>query len=538
MIKNKIITLMTFFIFFIFSNFAFGLVEDFQFTEPESISVYECIVSEGSTITVTNTGGVSSSYTLNVEGSAVKFLSLGPWSFMLEPSQSQDIITSFSVPCGKKGNYDLKLHINTDLNLEKTLKQKIVVEKPQNIEVLPVEFSKRIKPCNTASYQFNLKNTGEFDETYSLKFEKPFGLYANVSFNNVVLRPSQEVPLYIDITPPCNFYGNHTIPFSIKTLNTKLYAKTFAYLNIDRAYDYSLRLGEIGDKFIEHDEGEIYSLCTNSEETILLKLKNNADFANIYSLNLKSPKWVKLSNNQIGLNKSQEKTVQISINTLGIEGDFSVVLDVISELGDIQKTENITLSVENCYEPSISTLDNKKEFVLDYNSVKIPLNVENKGSKTAKYEIILDTEDWLSLETSSLSVASGKTGTVNLVSTPTEETSRGNYKANMQIKVSGTNVVYEESLGITLVTMNFLDRFYYNYISPYLLYMLVGIVLLIVVLVILIQLMKKYRKKIRARIKKVKIGKKKIIFGILVLLLVIFAVLVILFRNKLNFDVL
>ncbi|TKJ17302.1 hypothetical protein CEE44_02080 [Candidatus Woesearchaeota archaeon B3_Woes] len=540
MIKNKIITLilMTFFIFFMFSNFAFGLVENFQFTEPESVSVYECVVSEGSTITVTNTGEISSSYTLNVKGSAVKFLSLGPWSFVLEPGQSQDIITSFSVPCGKKGNYDLKLHINTALNLEKTLKQKIVVEKPQNIEVLPVEFSKRIKPCSTASYQFNLKNTGDFDETYSLKFEKPFGLYANVSFNNVVLRSSQEIPFYIDITPPCNFYGNYTIPFSVKTLNTKLYAKTFAYLNIDRAYDYSLRLGEIGDKFIEHDEGEIYSLCTNSEETIPLKLKNNANFANVYNLNLKSPRWVKLSNNQIKLNKYQEKTVQISINTSNVEGDFNVILNIISELGEIQKTENITLSVDNCYKPYISTLDNKKEFVLDYNSVKTLLNVENKGSKTAKYDISLDAEDWLSLETSSLSVVSGKTGIINLVSVPTNTTSRGNYKANMQIKVSGTNVVYEESLGITLVTMNFFDGFYYSYVAPYLLYLAVGIFLLILILAIFIHVIKKYKRKIRTKIKKIKISKKKIVFGILVLLLVILAILALLFRNKLLFIIL
>ncbi len=538
MIKNKIITLMTFLIFFMFSNFVYGF-EDFQFTEPEDINVYECMTSEASIITITNTGDISSDYTLGVDGSAARFVSLGPVHFTLEPSQSQDILTYFSVPCGRKGKYDLEIHINTALNFKKILKQNIIVKKPENIELIPIDYSKKIKPCSTASYQFNLKNTGDFEETYSLKFEKLFGLYTNVSFNNVILGPDQEIPLYIYVTPPCNFYGNYTIPFSVKTLNTKLYAKTFVYLIIDRAYDYSLKLGDIGiDEFTEHDEGEIYSLCTNSKEVIPIKLKNNADFTNNYNIDLKAPKWVKLLDKKVKLNKSKEKIVQLNINTSNIEGDFNAVIYVISELGDMQKIENITLSVENCYEPYISTLDNTKKFVLDYNPVKVPLNIENKGTKTAKYDIFLDAEDWLSIENPSLSVGPGKTETINIISTPTNTTPRGTYKADMQIKVSGTNVVYEDSLKITLVTMNLLDKFYYSYIAPYLLYLLIAVVLLILVLAILFYILKKYKKKIKAKIKRVKISKKKIIFGILILLLIILAVFVVLFRNKLLFIIL
>ena len=540
MIKNKIITLMTFLILFIFPSFVFAFSENFQFTGAKDINVYECATSKGSVISVINIGDVSSSYTISISGSAAKFVSLGPLYFELEPGQSQDITTYFIVPCGKKGKYDLEIHVTTALNLKKILKQNIIVEKPENIELIPIGYSKKINPCGTASYQFNLKNTGDFEETYSLKFEKPFGLYTNVNFNQITLGPDEEALLYIYITPLCNIYGNYNIPFSIRTLNTKLYAKTFVYLIIEKAYDYSLKLGELGiTDFVEHDEGEIYSLCTNSKEIIPIKLKNNADLLNTYNINIKAPNWIKLSDNYVEVDKFEEKIIQLNINTSNIEGDFNAVIDVISELGDIQKTENITLSIENCYEPYISTLDNTKKFVLDYSPVNVPLNIENKGTKTAKYDIFLDAEDWLSIEKPSLSVGPGKTETINIISTPTNTTPRGTYKADMQIKVSGTNVVYEDSLKITLVTMNLFDRIYYNYMAPYLLYLLSAIL----VLVILVIILKKYKKKIKRLIKKIKIKrrikklriiKKKKIYVILILLLVVLLALFVLLKIKEN----
>jgi len=517
MIKNKIIALIPFLILLIIP--CVYAIEDFKIVGTHNIEISECIKSETDKILIINTGDVESNYIITAKGSAAKFLSLGPTNFVLMPGQLKNISTYFSVPCGKKGKYDLEFDINTESGLTKTFKQKIVVKKLQNIELLPVTYAGVINPCDNFSYQFNLKNTGPFEETYTLKFEKPFNKYIGVNFNQVILKPNQEVPLYIYITPPCNFYGNYTIPFSIKVLNTKLYAETFTYLMIERAYDYSLKLGKIYPynedanlvpSFIEQDRTEIYGLCMKSKQKIPVKIKNNANLKNTYNINLKSPGWVKLSEDNFELDKGQEKIIELNIDTFNVKGDFNVVIDVLSEFGDIKKTENITLSIENCYEPHISTLlYNKKKIVLDYTAVNVPLNLKNIGSKTADYTIILDSETWIDIEPKSLKVAPGENKTLNLVSSPSESVSRGTYKANIQIKIDNTNIKYEDSLKISLVTMNLFDKFYYNFLIPYIWYLIIAIVLLILILTTLFVIIKKNKKKIKAYIKKLKVKKER-----------------------------
>lgn len=556
MIKNKIVALITVFIVLILSSFVSAITEDFRVTGASEISVYECIINQDGMIHVTNTGDIPSGYTISIGGSGAKFVSLGPSNFILEPGQTQDVLSFFTVPCGSRGEYDLDVYINTVLDTKKILNQKIIVEKPRNIKITPVIYSQKIEPCGTASYQFNINNTGSFDETYSVTFQKPFGGYASVNFNQVILTPGQEVPLYITLRPSCEIYGNYTIPFSIKTSNTKEEAKTFSYLLINKAYDYSLELGNLDNyqknltqSFISHNNGEIYSLCSNSIETIPIKIKNNANITNAYSIKLGQEipsTFVSLSTTSIELNKSREKIIGININTANIEGDFNFALDVLSNYGKIQKSENITLSIGNCYKPNLLTADGQKSFVLDYEPVKVPITVINTGSKKADYVFSLNSfGDWLTVDPSKLTVDAGKTGTTYIVSNPSEIIKRGTYKANIQIDVDKTNVVYSDYFKINLVTMNAFDRFYYYFLIPHIWYFIAGIlglIILIILAVIFFRRLKTKLSKIKERKalskktaeKKVKpkISRLKLIFWILLLLLLILFAAFMIFKDK------
>ena len=547
--QNKIIILTFLLFILILPSFVLGVVENFQISGAKEVAVYECGTSEDGIITVTNTGEISSGYRIDVGGSAASFIAMGPVNFVLEPGESQDILTYFTVPCNSEGEYDLYIHVHTVLDLGKVIQQEIIVEKPKNIEITPIKYIDQIKPCNTAFYSFNIKNIGFIEETYSLEFDKSFGKYTGVNFNEVTLSPNQEALVDFYITPSCNIYGNYTVSFSVKTSKTELNAKSFVYLVIDRDYDYSLQFGsaypyvDASAVFSEHNEAELYTLCTNSKEIIPVKLKNNENFINTYDISIKAPEWIKLTGNKVELNNTQEGITGLLVDTYDIEGDFQISVDVKSELGDIKQTKNIILSVENCYEPSIFTAN---DLVLDYNPVKIPLNIQNKGLRTANYEITLENADWLSLESSSIVVNPGETKVVNIVSTPNEATKRGNYKADLLFKVKDTGVVYEDSLKATLVTMNIFDQIYYNVLKPYLWYILAALILLILLLLLLILVIKKQKSKPKKIIpKKVSIKKKsekktfknkKFWFFLLLalLLLLIMALILYLFRDKLS----
>jgi PGF-pre-PGF domain-containing protein len=499
--KTLLYSLLTIVSIILLVPLAFAFTEDFQVVGPQEITVSDCVSSEAGIIKVVNTGNVPSGYSLTVSGSASRFVSLGPINFVLEPGQSQNILSYLTVPCGAEKEYDLNIHVSTVLDTKKVLSQKVFVEKVRNIGLLPVEYSKKIKPCGTASYIFNLTNTGSFDETYMVTFQEPLGKYVQVNFNQITLAAGQTVPLQIYSVLPCSIYGNYTIPFTVKAINTNTFAKTFVYLIVDHEYDYSLKIGNsysyeknISESlFVENNKDEIYSLCQDSRNIIPLKIKNSANLSNTYTIKLlNSPSWVKLAEGGLKLDKNEEKTVKIYTNTSKISGDFVLGINVLSSLGDISKTKNISLSVENCYGPEV--INSKKPIVVNYNSTKSALSIVNKGTKTVNYSISIKGEDWLGVDPLTLKVDSGKTSKLYIVSNPTKTTNSGSYKAELQIRVTGTNIVYTAPIKIKLTGGSYLSSLFYSFILPYLWYLITALILLILLLVLLIILALKKKK--------------------------------------------
>jgi PGF-pre-PGF domain-containing protein len=494
--KNKSLLLITFIILLILASSVFALTENLQIKAEETITLNECVVSQ-SQITLINTGDIESVYTLSKQGSLSRFVSLTPKEINLKPGQSQNILITYAIPCGKKGKQTLEIKASTKFNLEKEFKQKVIVQKIQNIELLPINYSQVIKPCKTALYQFNLKNIGPFQETYTLTFEQPFGKYISLNFNQITLAPNQEAPIYMYLTPSCEIYGNYTIPFSIKTTYTKLQAKTFIYLLVNRAYDYDLKQGypyNQNKEFIENDVGSIYSLCSNSRETIPVEITNNADLINNYDIEINAPEWATISKYNIELNQTQKEIVELNLNTFKQSGEFNIILTTLSKLGEIRKTKNLTLNIENCYEPELSTIENKKKVLLDFNPTTKQLNIKNKGTKSATYIPTITNLDWLTFEPSSVIVPLGETKTINLISDPSDE-KRGKYKANIDINIDQTNTIYTTQFKITLVTMNFLDKFYYKFLIPYWVYIILAIILITLLTFIIIKLIQKQKTK-------------------------------------------
>jgi PGF-pre-PGF domain-containing protein len=503
MTKNKIITLILFLFLVICSTFALAEIENFKvFTSKNSIA-YECSVTADS-IVVQNTGDIDSGYFVTFRGEASKFATVEPLSFVLDAGQSQDIDIYYNIPCDFTGSYDLEVIITTVLNLQKIVQKEVTIEKPVNILVQSSINTNQILPCNEANYNFKIINNGSFEEVYSFSFPNPFGKYTTVNANKVVLGAGDSFDLTFNVVPPCNIYGEHTIPLIIKTEKTNLVAKTSAYLSIEQAYDFDFDLGENYPyvknselTFVDTESSSIYSLCSNAKQVLPFKIKNNADIPNNYAINLDGPEWVDLLNDKLTLDVGSEGFSGVYVNTNDIYGNYNIIISVLSELGAIQKTENLTLSVDNCYEPNILTLDGKKSIVLDYNPVKVPFVIGNKGSKVATYELSLEGEPWLSIEPSLLVVNSGEFGEMYIVSQPSDLVSRGKYKFNIISQVNSDGVVYRDSLKLSLVNMNFFDRVYYGFILPYLMYIILLIVLLLILLLLLLFLLKKYKKNIQ-----------------------------------------
>ncbi|MFC1723754.1 hypothetical protein ACFL0V_06445, partial [Nanoarchaeota archaeon] len=105
-----------------------AITENFNaFTAKNTVNVCACDLTE-QTLTIANTGEVTSTYMLGQLGDAAKWADIAPQAFYLEPGETKNVRNFVKVPCGVKGEFELNTSIQTVFEFEKTLAQKVNVE--------------------------------------------------------------------------------------------------------------------------------------------------------------------------------------------------------------------------------------------------------------------------------------------------------------------------------------------------------------------------------------------------------------------------
>ena len=142
--------------------------EDFTATGTGRILAFACSPAEGQLV-VSNTGDVPSAYDLAAEGRAKTWVQFEPESFTLDPGQTQVVQEFFTIPCDAD-DQALDIVIATN-ELELILGQELIVQTPNNVQLIPQVFSQEILPCDPATFSFLLHNPSAFTETYHIAVE-------------------------------------------------------------------------------------------------------------------------------------------------------------------------------------------------------------------------------------------------------------------------------------------------------------------------------------------------------------------------------
>ncbi|MEM4264045.1 MAG: PGF-pre-PGF domain-containing protein [Candidatus Woesearchaeota archaeon] len=272
--------------------------ENFDAYGQPEINTFQCSTHE-SKITVINSGTTSSTYFMEVEGSAAKWAEFAPATFVLSPGQSIEVKSYLRVPCNAKGKYTLDTYIVTADGLEKAIPQDISVEKPQNIDIRANIFSQSINPCQTATYNLTIINPLDFTEDYTLSVDK----FKNETFfsdEKLTLQGKSSKDVLIEIEPQsCMLSGAYDIVFSAKAEKTGVKAE------IDLALD-------ISDKGIASIADGVSKIKTDySEKEVELQLVNKGKEETEYELIVVGPDWVSILPDTLTIEGEKSKTFKL-----------------------------------------------------------------------------------------------------------------------------------------------------------------------------------------------------------------------------------
>ncbi|MDO8661067.1 MAG: hypothetical protein Q7K43_04205, partial [Candidatus Woesearchaeota archaeon] len=198
-----------------------------------------------------------------------------------------------TLPCSAKKPKQLLLYVTTATQQE-TIEQEIVPQTSINIELTTQPLEQTIMPCATAQYEIALKNSADFEETYTLSTTAAEAVFSTTT---LVLQANSSAKIALWIKPKdCTRSQTQDFFVRVQTENTALVAEQQLKLIISRA------------GIADISPGKRTIRTTYLESDVNLSLANTGSESTTYSLNVSGANWIiikpaalKLSGNSTGI---------------------------------------------------------------------------------------------------------------------------------------------------------------------------------------------------------------------------------------------
>ncbi len=434
--------------------------------------------------------GLPSTYMVSQDGSAAKWSSVYPKYFSLEAGQTEKVENIITAPCSAKGSYDLHTVIKTELGLEKVITQKVIITECNNILITPVRTKAQGCPCTPLTFELNVKNTGSFVEKYHIGVSENVRRFVTITANPIILEPGKEEKVLIFLNTPCGMHGEHGIEVTVLAEKNKVIKRVGLQAIINPCYDFEITTGNpihsyenfTRYEFIPYDG--VYSFCEKEQNVrIPIKITNNADLPNEYTLSIEGEEWASLEHSSVhNLSKNEFAYVYLSINPYAYtKGLYNFSLHITTGIGNFEKVYNIPLLLEWCYTPLISP--EVKKISVNYSTLSTPLTIKNIGNKKGAYQVSINL-DWGEITPPLFNLDKNDSLVVNLITYPNNETIEGTYNSVITVKSIDNGVEYKKNLKIILSEKERLGGLFGG-LSSYFMYLIVGLVLMLIFIAVM-----------------------------------------------------
>lgn len=440
------------------------------------ISMCKCSIATQK-VSVLNLG-MSSLFTVSLEGSGSEWADVSEDSFFLNTGETKEFSINYNVPCDASSR-DIIIKVKSLKEEEVIIESKLSVGKCKNVLLIPTKTYAKACPCEDLVYSFKVSNSGNFRETYrfeATKFKDDF------IFNpsQVTLNPFEQVTVYATLNRNCGEYGVEDFEIKANAIGNKQSSSFQARAVIDACYNNSLTVGKIQETFIAQDS--IYELCVDQSYRIPVKVENNANLNNKFILSLEGDKNAELSEDEFILEKGSKATVYINYKP-SEEGSKYLYLTSNGVLGDTENKVRIPVKIDNCYDLNIVS---PKEIKVE--SSTIPIYLESVGTKPVNAYVAISSNDNFLLNDKQITVSNKSTLNIKVNQKIWNEVE----DLEVYFKIDNGNVV-SKKFNVVWGT-----PFFYTYKW----YILLGIIVIVALVALIIYLIDKRRKNFGRRSKK------------------------------------
>jgi uncharacterized membrane protein len=360
--------------------------------------------------TLTNTNSVEEYVEITVSGQAADWATVAPNKVYLAPGETKQLLV-YVTPSKSAvaGEYSLIVNAN-----EKVLVHKVNVKQCRDVEIFSMQEFKQTCPDQDVKYEFLVRNSGEYVETYTLEALGSGSLV--LSDEVLMLNAKEERSVYVYVTAPVDA-GDYVITLEVEA--EKTVDSAAALLKVDSCYGFGMDV----------EESSI-SVCEHTASLVPISLWNEGTVSNRYDATVVGPTWVELTRNVITINSGLQKTFHLSVTPdYGVEGDFSAVVEVLPSQGDKKALAEFEINVKKCHNVALE-IESEYQEVCVGDSRTNKVIVENSGEVEKLYSLEID--DWVSVNPSldNFSLSPGEKKAFSLDLKPLYD---GDYDINVEV---------------------------------------------------------------------------------------------------------
>ena len=345
---------------------------------------------QGNTILFTASVFGTGNFNVNLDGSASSWSTAVPNGFILNSNARTIYVYSTPNNNVNPGRYSLNLIVSSNQET-KTVPFTVNVNNCHNLQING-DALKEICGGQIVSYNYQIKNLGNYKESYQLDLKAP--KYVTLSQNLISLNPGETKDFYAYADR-----NSESSKFTISAFNRYGIAEITSELKVNSCYDFSIST----DK-------DFVNFCEHSNEKIILETKNSGIQQDKYSLEIEDgPAWANLDKKELILDPGKSGAVNLVLNPdYGVKGNYDITLRIDSKSGS--KTKIFKAQVNKCNDVFI---DIKEKDINVCNNAKVPVYIKNTG--TLEKEFILETsEQWASLDDYKVKLKPGEEKNLNL----------------------------------------------------------------------------------------------------------------------------